>query len=161
MLKVLRQLFLWGDYRSSVMGAFVFLYLLFFLPVIVFSDGEDPVYSTKSAGRMNFGDDITPDDYQNLLEGKGAIIRAPSVFGDVRVRYRNVAGTQNEYSRVPTPIKGQYKPIPPATRTGLTFGQIAKEIKKSSSQESDFPLTFKELSKRLKTSTSNAVIRAR
>jgi hypothetical protein len=154
-----------GGLKNRILvNVMVILFFFFLLPFTVQADSADPVYSAKSAGKLNFNDDITQEEYQNLLEGTGALNRPSSTgFGDARIRYRNVAGTQNAYSsKGSIPIQNQTKQIPPSTRTGLTFGQIAKDIKKAPSQESsDFPLTFKELSKRLKTSTSNAVIRAR
>ncbi len=121
---------------------------------------DDPVYSSKSNGSGQLREQLSSDEYNQILQ-KGAQNTAGGGNSDYTLRYKNVAGSQTppDTGKV---LRPQFHTIPPSTKSGLSFGQLAKQIKKpDNASASDAPLTFKELSRRIRSASGNAVIKAR
>ena len=113
---------------------------------------DDPVYSSKSSENgIVLRDQLSSEAYHGLL-------RDPSdhdvpLSPEARVRYQNVAASKDAIVRVSSP---KYKPVPP--KTGLTFGQVARDMRRSEVAPvlSGASLSFKDLSKRFRLSSDNA-----
>lgn len=122
---------------------------------------DDPVYSSKSNGSGQLREQLSSDEYNQILQKGGSNAPGGGGNSDYTLRYKNVAGSQTPQDTGKV-LRPQFHAIPPSTKSGLSFGQLAKQIKKTdSASASDAPLTFKELSRRIRSASGNAVIKAR